>query len=217
MLPLSEINCLSSSLFLAFPSMFISQFLNLQANPYEKAQTPKARTWRKRSQGLECTRKGSKEGVTSVRFLVAIGYDKGVVAVEPVPSGMDGTHWASMINSKIYNKHLNKQRTIVQDNDPVQNCKLGIKAFCRQKIKLQSIPPKSPDINVIENLFNTAKRILGKQALDQQLTKESRYQLSERIKDLLMSYSIKRINNLIDSLPKRMNLLIEKKGLRLKY
>ena len=130
---------------------------------------------------------------------------------------MNGTGWESMISSKIYNRHLNKHRTIIQDNDPVQNCKLGMKAFRRQKMKLQQIPPKSPDVNVIENLFNTAKRILGKQALDQKLTKESRYHFSERIKSLLMSYIIKRINNLIDSLPRRMNLLIEKKGMRLKY
>ena len=152
-----------------------------------------------------------------IRFLVAIAYDKGVVVVEEVLGRLNGDQWAEIIDKKVYNKHLNKKRTIIQDNDPVQNSKVAMNAFARQKIKLHAIPAKSPDVNVIENLFNTTKRNLAKEAIKENITIESKSQFAERCKSLLLHYSTKRINNLIDSLPQRMKLLIEKKGLQLKY
>ena len=50
-------------------------------DPYDQAMTPGARSWRKKSEGLDrgCTRKGSKEGTLQDRFIVAISYSKGVV------------------------------------------------------------------------------------------------------------------------------------------
>lgn len=130
---------------------------------------------------------------------------------------MVGKDYASIVNTKIFNKHLAKTRQLIQDNDPVQNSKVARSAFARQKIKLVPIPSKSPDINVIENLFNDSKQQLAKQALQQNITEESRTQFASRIEEMLASYSVNRVNKLVDSLPNRMKLLVQKDGIRLRY
>ena len=54
-------------------------------NPLDQARTPKARVWRKKSEGLApgCIAKGHKEGTGGkvLRLMVAISYHKGVTAV----------------------------------------------------------------------------------------------------------------------------------------
>ena len=130
---------------------------------------------------------------------------------------MVGKDYASIVNTKIFNKRLAKTRQLIQDNAPVQKNKVVRSAFARQKIKLVPIPSKSPDINVIENLFNDSKQQLAKQALQQNITKESRTQFASRIEEMLASYSVNRVNKLVDSLPNRMKLLVQKDGIRLRY
>jgi transposase len=186
-------------------------------NPFEKARTPGARSWRKRGQGLECTRKGTKEGVKNVRLLIGIGYNKKVCLRVVAPHRMNGQQYADLINKKHFNKGLGPSRTIIQDNDPVQNSALACKAFKKQKIKLFPIPARSPDVNVIENLFHIAKKHLNKDALSNQLHVESEEEFLERIGAFLDNYPISKINKLVDSLPRRINQLITTKGKRLKY
>ena len=130
---------------------------------------------------------------------------------------MVGEDFAEIINSKVYNKHLRPSRRIIQDNDPVQNSAPARAAFSRQKIKLEKIPSKSPDINVIENLFNSTKKLLAAQAIDQHITHESKAEYATWIENLLASYSVDKVNKLIDSLPNRMELLVKNKGIRLRY
>jgi len=154
------------------------------------------------------------------RYLVGIRHGKGVSVIKQIPKmnrKMAGKDYASIVNTKIFNKHLAKTRQLIQDNDPVQNSKVARSAFARQKIKLVPIPSKSPDINVIENLFNDSKQQLAKQALQQNITKESRTQFASRIEEMLASYSVNRVNKLVDSLPNRMKLLVQKDGIRLRY
>ena len=56
-------------------------------NPLDQALAPKARIWRKRGEGLTtgCLAKGKKEGTGGryVRLIVAISYDKGIIACYP--------------------------------------------------------------------------------------------------------------------------------------
>lgn len=130
---------------------------------------------------------------------------------------MGGEDFGNIVNTKILNPHLYPTRKVVQDNCPVQNSAAARKAFSRQKIKLVAIPSKSPDINIIENFFNTSKTMLEKQAIERGITKESRGQFTLRVEQLLSSFSTSSINKLIDSLPNRMDLLIKNKGIRLRY
>jgi len=130
---------------------------------------------------------------------------------------MLGADFAKIIKSKIFNPHLSETKQLIQDNDPVQNSGIAKRAFQANQIELVAIPSKSPDINVIENLFNITKAQLQKQALDKNITRESRTQYTLRIQQLLESFSIDVVNKLVDSLPNRMNLLIKTNGTRLRY
>ena len=56
-------------------------------NPLDQALAPKARIWQKRGEGLttSCLAKGKKEGTGGryVRLIVAVSYDKGIIACYP--------------------------------------------------------------------------------------------------------------------------------------
>jgi hypothetical protein len=186
-------------------------------NPYEMAVTPKAKSWRRRDESLIVTRKGAKEGVTSARFLVGISFDKGVTMVKPVPPGMKGPLFAYIIRENTFENGLAESRTILQDNDPVQNSAFALRAFSARRINLFKIPPRSPDINVIENLFHSVKKSLAKQAKQSALTRESMVEFKARVQNTLENFNSRMINNLINSLPKRIDAIIKSNGGRIKY
>ena len=59
----------------------------------------------------------------------------------------------------------------------------GFKCYERKlKSELLSIPPRSPDINPIENLFGIAKRMLDQDAIHNKITVESIEAFENRIR-----------------------------------
>ena len=56
-------------------------------------------------------------------------------------------------------------RLWLQDGDPSQNAAGVKKALRKLKAELLSIPPRSPDLNPIENLFHSVRCDLSQQAL----------------------------------------------------
>ena len=80
-----------------------------------------------------------------------------------------------------------------------------------------SIPPRYPDINQIENFFHLVKKQLNRDALEQNITQESDRQFSDRVKETILSFPVATIDNIIESMDKRMNMIIKKKGKRLQY
>ena len=74
-----------------------------------------------------------------------------------------------------------------------------------KKFKFVQLPPHSPDLNPIENVFAVLKRKLANHSeiLD----------LSDRIAHVI-EYDIEQgyVNNLIDSMPKRLEEVIKAKG-----
>ena len=79
------------------------------------------------------------------------------------------------------------------------------------------IPARSPDIIPIENLFNQVGRKLTKDALQHQITDQSFEQFPERVKRTLEAYPYGEIDKIIESMDKRMGLVIKAKGQRIKY
>ena len=71
-------------------------------NPLDQARAPKARVWRKKSEGLApgCIAKGRKEGTGGkvLRLMVAISYNKGVICCEPYEK-MTGRYFAAFIDN----------------------------------------------------------------------------------------------------------------------
>ena len=79
------------------------------------------------------------------------------------------------------------------------------------------IPPRSPDINPIENVFHLVKRQLDSQAIKENIVTESIDEFETRIKRTLFELPVSHINNTIESMGNRMKKIIAEKGNRLKY
>ena len=85
------------------------------------------------------------------------------------------------------------------------------------RAKLLTIPPRSPDINPIENIFNIIKQILQKEALNKNITFETFEQFSRRVADTINTLDERLIDRTIESMSRRIDLIIEKNGARTKY
>ena len=192
-----------------------------KTNPVEQTRTPKARVWRKKSEGLQLTTKGSKAGYEGkvAKFIVCISYGKCVVYCEPY-SKMDGAFFSSLIENdfpKIFEACEKDTRIFVQDGDPSQNSKKSKDAMLEINAILQAIPARSPDLNPIENVFHIVKRDLEKDALNKNIKQETFKQFVIRAKDVIEHVHSKTIDNIISSMHRRMGDIINEKGYRLRY
>jgi transposase len=149
-------------------------------NPLDQARAPKGRIWRKKSEGMDyaCTSKGRKTGTGGrvLKLMVAISYNKGVIICKPYDK-LNGPNFAKFIdeNFKEMFDKANKtpQRLWIQDGDPSQNSAIARQAMRRADSELLNIPPRSPDLNPIENLFKYVSDELRNQALSRKISSES--------------------------------------------
>ena len=84
-------------------------------------------------------------------------------------------------------------------------------------MKFNGIPARSPDLNPIENLFHIAKSRLKKDAICKSITREPYEEFVLRVKETIMSTPVTTINNIIESMNKRIEEGIKKKGHRIRY
>ena len=105
----------------------------------------------------------------------------------------------------------------LQDGDPVQNSALAKRAFKDVGALVFSIPPRSPDLNPIENLFHLVSKQLEKDTLEMEISYEDFGQFSKRVKDTSMNFPKNTIDKIIESMNKRVVTIIENRGQRLKY
>ena len=105
----------------------------------------------------------------------------------------------------------------VQDGDPSQNSKAAKTALEKIGAVQFSIPPRSPDLNPIENVFNLVEKKLVSDAVKHSITKETYPRFVERVENTLLSYPVGPIDNTIKSMPKGISQVIQCKGHRLKY
>lgn len=104
----------------------------------------------------------------------------------------------------------------VQDGDPSQNSALACAALKRVGAKLLAIPPCSPDLNPIENIFNIIKRILEADAIKKNISYKTYKQFSARIAETFKKLDHTLIDSTIASMNKRIDAIIGK-GSRTKY
>lgn len=192
-----------------------------KSNPFLHAKRPQAREWRLKNEGLLCTSKGKKEGAVQAKFLVGIGHNAGVVLCERLTQKMNGRYYASLVHRcfrSAFKKTMSpKAKRVLVDGDPSQNSKRAKKAIARINAKLFKIPPRSPDLNPIENVFHLVRRRLDKEAQNKRITSETKDQFADRVKQNLADFDISTIDKIIESMPKRIDRIIKKRGLRLKY
>lgn len=192
-----------------------------KANPYEHARTPKAREWRLKNEGLKkgCTTKGKKEGSTQVKFMVGIAHRKGVIMCEPIKRRMNGSYFSEMIRDKFPEPlgNDNRVKRILQDGDPSQNSKKAMGAFVCIGAVVFEIPARSPDLNPIENLFHLVRRNLQQEARNKKITEETIEGFTQRVYRNLQSFDSSIIDKIIETMPKRLDMIIKARGQRIKY
>ena len=193
-------------------------------NPFDQGSSPKGRIWRKPCEGLDygCTAKGKKEGTGGklVKLMVAISYGKGVIDCEQYDK-MTGFYFKDYISRKfpvLFQKADKLQSKLwIQDGCPCQNSKAAKLAMSESGASLLSIPPRSPDINPIENLFHLVRRELDRQAITENKVYETYNEFATRVINTFTSFPIQTIDNIIESMGKRMSSIITRKGQRIKY
>lgn len=196
-----------------------------KTDPCLNAMTHRTRTWRQRGEGLsrECTAKGRKEGTGGkmAKFMVAIAHGRGVIECYQYEGNVNGEMFSTFIKERfpsIFDKGNNKKgKLFLQDGDPSQNCRMSLDAMNKIPCRLFHIPPRSPDLNPIENIFHLVGKKLRKDAKDKNIKKETFNEFSFRVKQTLLNFPSEIIDKTIASMPKRINDVIKMKGHRTKY
>ena len=165
---------------------------------------------------------GSKAGTGGkvAKMMVAITHGKGVLICERYKK-MDAQYFISFIDHHFdtmferSGKRLN--RLWLQDGDPSQNSKSACDAMARCHAELLKIPPRSPDLNPIENIFHIVSRKLQKDAIDQSITRESYQEFCDRVRRTIYDISHQLIDKTIESMNTRIADIVRNNGERLKY
>ena len=194
-----------------------------KTHPKDQALAPKGRVWRKANEGLMdgCTAKGNKCGTggKQIKLFVAISHGKGVISADKYEH-LNGETFAQYVMNRfniIFNSSGKNSRVWIQDGDPSQNSKLARDAMHSINAQLLKIPPRSPDINPIENIFHLVKKKLDDEAIEKNIVTESMDEFKARVKQTLFQLPVSLVNNIIESMGKRMRKIIKAKGNRLKY
>ena len=194
-----------------------------KSNPSTSVAGTRAMGWRKRSQGLDLhqTAKGKKEGKKNAYFYVGISYKKGVVMCKAYTGRMNAVRYEQSIVPAIIQGLQNSinplGKRILQDNCSIMNSSLVADALFDNGIKKFKIPARSPDINCIENVFHKMRKVIQKDAINRKITKESFRQFQARCAHIIRNFDVSYIDKVIDSMPKRIELIKKRGGQRIRY
>jgi len=115
---------------------------------------------------------------------------------------LNSDKYVDILNNFILPLHnTNKKLIYQQDNAPSHTSIKSIKFFSENKIEVMYWPPRSPDLNPIENLWNLIKQETRKKYYG---TKE---EMIREITNILNNFPIEKINNLINSMDSRIDML----------
>ena len=155
-----------------------------------------------------------------VKLMVAISFDKRVVICKTYEK-LDGRYFAGFIDENFESTFAladkSALRLWVQDGDPSQNSAMARAAMNRANCQLLKIPPRSPDLNPIENIFKLVSDALRKQAITSRITTETYEQFKDRVISTIKSIPREVINKAIASMANRVDEIIKRKGERLRY
>ena len=194
-------------------------------NPFDQARTPTTMAWRKQDDGLsfERTARGSHEGTGGrvAHFICAIAHGRGMILAEQYQGRLNGQAFAAFIREQfpnLFERSANPTgRMFLQDGCPIQNSRKAKDAIDEVNARLFKIPVRSPDLNPIENIFHNVKRELRDEALRTHLTFENFEDFSIRCQRTLLNVSQGLVDRTIESMPKRIDMIIKSKGQRIKY
>ena len=138
--------------------------------------------------------------------MVAISYDKGVVICKAYDK-LDDRYFSNFIDKNFESMFGTADKSLkrlwLQGGDPSQNSGMARAAMDRANCELLKIPPRSPDLNLIENIFKLVSDALRKQAIRSQITKETYEEFKSKVISTIQSIPVEVINNTIANLVPR--------------
>ena len=195
-----------------------------KTNPYSKARAANSMAWRRRNEGLSRTTRGRKEGSggNMAHFFVAIAHTHGVVLCKQYPWVLTGERFAKFVKQcfpPAFHKCGTEARgsRFLQDGDPRQISKVAQAAWEKLGCEMFSIPARSPDINPIENFFHLVRNKLRTDAYELEIKKESYAEFAKRVARTMKEFPTDVIDRTIDSMNRRLRMIISKRGDRTKY
>ena len=108
-------------------------------------------------------------------------------------------------------------RLWLQDGDPRQVSQIARMAWKSLGCEMFGIPARSPDLNPIENIFHIVRKHLKSDALELKIKNETYAQFSKRVANTIQAIPIELIDKTINSMERRVDMIIKKKGERTKY
>ena len=121
--------------------------------------------------------------------MAAIAYGKGVVLCEQFHGKLNGQTFSDFIHEQFPKAFANIANPIakllLQNEDPSQNSKKARDAMDCVGAEKFSIPPRSSDLNLIENILHQVKHELSDDALERNIVKENFHHFSERVKQTI--------------------------------
>ena len=111
----------------------------------------------------------------------------------------------------------NGSRLFIQDGDPSQNSKVARVAMREVNAELLPIPPRSPDLNPIENIFKLVGDRLRSDALRYGITRETFEAFQARVIATVRSIPEATINKTIEYMDHRISLILQNGGRKTRY
>ena len=160
-----------------------------KSNPYREAVSAQGKVYRQKNKGLKIASRGSKNlpGRKRIHFLVGISAGFCLSLIEE-NTKMEGHYFAKFVQKTLHRKLLEladmkgrEKLVFVMDNDPSQTSKVALDAVDECGIQFLNIPPTSPDINPIQNMFHNIRLALRKEAMEKKICKETYAEFKQRI------------------------------------
>ena len=194
-----------------------------KGNPLASINSRRTRVWRA---AHECLTKGCTArakcgtGSREVQLIICISHGRGVCEIEQYEK-MNGDYFASFVTRRIpkliRENFKNDEKLWIQDEDPSQNCRSAREAWKAPAAMLLKVPPRSPALNQIKNIFHLATREVNSETVDKKISHETFEQFSFHVKRTLRNLPIDVINKTIDSISKRLPKIVASGGQRLKH
>ena len=72
-------------------------------------------------------------------------------------------------------------------------------------------------MNSIRNFFNIFAKDFKKQVVESNIRKETIEQFSERVKQTMLAYPVEKIKKIMETMDKKLPMVLTAKGMRIKY
>ena len=98
-----------------------------------------------------------------------------------------------------------------------KNAAVARREWKKMGAALSKIPPRSPELNPIENFFNLVFIRLAHEAIEKEIKKKGFNEFCNRVTKCMWGFDRRQTDAIIDTMNKRLEMIIALKGQPLKY